>query len=105
MEGIKKTKMEKKIEAKFEDKDMEIILKETTRKHKNIVDQSLTLGVSIPYLYHLIRKYFGDFTTFMLAHTKGKRRKRYIKEKAKQTLIKQHKKELQDLKNISLSNF
>ena len=104
MEGIEKTKIIDKIEFKF-GKDIESILKESTKRYKNIHDQSSALNISVPYLYMLIRKYFGDYISFMLTYTRGLRKKRYIKHVTIQKFSEDFKDFKKELKNIHASNF
>lgn len=64
--------------------DIVEILKETVKKCGNIRAQCDVLGVSIPYLYSIIKKYCGDdFVEFMAKHATGKRRELYAKKVAK----------------------
>ena len=93
-----------KIEFKF-GKDIKSILKESTKRYKNIRDQSSALNISVPYLYMLIKKYFDDYISFMLTYTRGRRKKRYIRHVTIQNFSENYKKELIVLKNMPLSKF
>lgn len=62
------------------------ILKETTRRCGNIKSQCDLLGVSIPYLYSIIKKYCGkDHMIFMAKHASGKRKELYSKKVLKRS--------------------
>ena len=61
------------------------ILQETTRKCGNIRAQCHLLGISIPYLYIIIKKYGGDRLEFMARNSAGKRKELYAKKVAKRT--------------------
>lgn len=61
--------------------DIVEILKETTRRCGNIKTQCEVLGLSIPYLYSVMRKYCGeDHIAFMAKHATGKRKELYVKK-------------------------
>lgn len=61
--------------------DIVDILKESTRKCGKIKVQCDFLGISIPYLYHIIRKYCDkDIVRFMAENSSGKRRELYAKK-------------------------
>lgn len=71
----------RKIVALEQEYGMDIvdILKETTRKYGNIKAQCNALGISIPYLYSIIRKYVGmDFLKFMATNSVGARKVGYV---------------------------
>jgi len=72
----------KKIVALEEEYGLDIveILKETTRKYGKIRAQCDALGVSVPYLYSIIKKYCGDFVSFMAKHSTGRRRTEYLRK-------------------------
>lgn len=68
--------------------DIVEVLKETTKRCGNIKAQCQLLGVSIPYLYSIIKKYCGgDYVKFMAKYATGKRKDLYAKKvvKRKQT--------------------
>lgn len=66
--------------------DIVEILKETTRRYGNIKAQCNALGISIPYLYAIIRKYCGSkFVEFMAANSVGARKAGYMKKLEKPT--------------------
>jgi len=60
--------------------DIVSILQETTRRYGKIKAQCEALGVSVPYLYSIIRKYCGDYLAFMARYTTGKRRLDYARK-------------------------
>jgi hypothetical protein len=63
--------------------DITKILAETTSKCSDIKSQCAILGVSIPYLYSIIRKYCGeDYISFMEKHAIGNRKLLYSKKKS-----------------------
>jgi hypothetical protein len=72
----------KKIVALEEEYGFDIveILKETTRKYGKIRAQCDALGVSVPYLYSIIKKYCGDYVAFMAKHATGRRKTDYLKK-------------------------
>jgi len=64
---------------KFFDSDILDILKNTTRKFQNISMQAEYLNVSMPYIYNLIHKYWGqDHTKFFSEFAIGKRKLTYL---------------------------
>lgn len=66
------------IELELEyDMDIEDILIETTKMYGNLKTQCSALGISIPYLYKIIKKYFGDYQSFMLKNSTGSRKLGY----------------------------
>lgn len=61
--------------------DIVEILKETTKRCGNIKTQCEVLGLSIPYLYSVMKKYCGeDHITFMAKYATGKRKELYVKK-------------------------
>jgi hypothetical protein len=56
------------------------ILRETTERYGEIRTQCEALDVSVPYFYHITRKYCGDYHGFMAKYTTGKRRTSYAKK-------------------------
>ena len=62
-------------------KSIQEILIETTKKYQNINSQQNALHVSTPYLYQIIRKYFGsDYLSFFAEHAIGKRQEVYARK-------------------------
>ena len=61
--------------------DIVEILRETTRRCGNIKTQCQVLGLSIPYLYAVIKKYCGEnHLEFMAKFSTGKRKELYAKK-------------------------
>ena len=60
--------------------DIKEILTETTERYGEIRTQCEALNVSVPYFYHLARKYFGNYHEFMARYSTGKRRTSYAKK-------------------------
>jgi len=65
--------------------DIVEILKETTRRYGKIRAQCDALGISVPYLYSIIKKYCGDYVKFMSTYASGKRRTEYLSKLKKQS--------------------
>jgi hypothetical protein len=62
-------------------KKIEDILIATTRQCMDIKSQCSILNISIPYLYHIIRKYCGEeYIEFMQKYSVGKRKELYTKK-------------------------
>jgi len=61
--------------------DIVEILKETTKRCGNIKTQCQVLGLSIPYLYAVMKKYCGaNHLEFMAKYATGKRKELYVKK-------------------------
>ena len=60
--------------------DIKDILIEVTRRYGNIKSQCQALGISVPYLYAIIRKYFGDYLQFMVKYATGRRKQNYLRK-------------------------
>jgi len=66
---------------KIHSKDIKEILIDTTRNYQNIRAQQNALRVSTPYLYQIIRKYFGyDYISFFAEYAVGKRKIVYTRK-------------------------
>lgn len=67
--------------------DIVEILKETTKRCGNIKTQCEVLGLSIPYLYAVMKKYCGEnHIEFMAKYATGKRKELYVKKLNKQSI-------------------
>ena len=65
-------------------RDIRDILIETTKGHGGHKAQARTLGISVPYFYTMVDKYFGlEMEDFMIEHAVGERRRFYVERRAR----------------------